>query len=36
MMLEVDNKGRDAKEVAKEWVAANKATWQPWVDAATK
>ncbi len=36
MMLEVDNKGRDVKDVAKEWVAANKAKWQPWVDAAMK
>jgi glycine betaine/proline transport system substrate-binding protein len=34
MMLQVDNKGRDVKEVVKEWVAANKAKWQPWVDAA--
>ncbi|MEN8197572.1 MAG: glycine betaine ABC transporter substrate-binding protein, partial [Pseudomonadota bacterium] len=36
MMLQVDNKGRDVKEVVKEWVAANKAKWQPWVDAAKK
>ncbi len=36
LMNEVDNKGRDVKEVVKEWVDANKAVWQPWVDAAMK
>jgi glycine betaine/proline transport system substrate-binding protein len=36
MMLEVDNKGRDAKVVAKEWVDAHEAMWQPWIDAAKK
>lgn len=36
MMLQIDNKGRDAKEVTNEWVEANKGKWQPWVDAALK
>ena len=34
MMLEIDNKGRDLHEVVTEWIANNKSTWQPWVDAA--
>ena len=34
LMLEIDNKGRDLEEVIAEWVAANEATWSPWVDAA--
>ncbi len=34
MMLEIDNKGRKLEEVVAEWVAANEATWKPWVDAA--
>jgi glycine betaine/proline transport system substrate-binding protein len=31
---EVDNKGRDIKEVIKEWMDQNEATWKPWVDQA--
>ena len=34
LMLEVDQKGRDLEEVVAEWVAANEATWTPWVEAA--
>ena len=34
LMLEIDNKGRDLEEVVAEWIAANEATWSPWVDAA--
>lgn len=34
MMLEVDNKGRDVKEVAKEWIEGNASTWEPWVESA--
>jgi glycine betaine/proline transport system substrate-binding protein len=33
-MVDVD--GRTLEEVAKEWVDANTAVWQPWVDAATQ
>ncbi|MEO0371624.1 MAG: ABC transporter substrate-binding protein [Pseudomonadota bacterium] len=33
MMLEIDQKGRDLEEVVAEWVAANEATWAPWVEA---
>ncbi|MEL7013521.1 MAG: ABC transporter substrate-binding protein [Pseudomonadota bacterium] len=33
MMLEIDQKGRDLEEVVAEWVAANEATWAPWVAA---
>jgi len=36
LMLEVDNKGRDVKEVVKEWIDGNQATWQPWIDAAAQ
>lgn len=35
-ILAVDNEGRDVGEVAVEWLANNEATWQPWIDAATK
>jgi len=35
-MLEIDNKGRELEEVVAEWIANNKSTWQPWVDAAMK
>ena len=34
LMLEIDNKGRDLEEVVAEWIAANEATWSPWVEAA--
>ena len=34
LMLEIDQKGRALKEVVAEWIAANEATWTPWVDAA--
>ena len=33
-MLEIDNKKRDLEEVVAEWIAANEATWSPWVEAA--
>ena len=34
LMLEIDNKKRDLDEVVDEWIAANEATWSPWVEAA--
>ena len=34
LMLEIDQKNRDLEEVIAEWIAANEATWSPWVDAA--
>ena len=34
LMLEIDSKGRDLEEVIAEWIAANEATWRPWVEAA--
>ncbi|MBD0864123.1 MAG: hypothetical protein GDA36_00150 [Rhodobacteraceae bacterium] len=34
LILEVDQNGRDVEEVVSEWMAANKSTWRPWVDAA--
>ena len=34
LMLEIDNKKRDLEEVVAEWIAANEATWSPWVEAA--
>lgn len=34
LMLEIDNKGRKLEEVVAEWIAANEATWAPWVKAA--
>ena len=34
LMLEIDNKKRDLEEVVAGWIAANEATWSPWVDAA--
>lgn len=33
LMLEIDQKGRDLEEVVAEWIAANEATWTPWVEA---
>lgn len=33
LMLEIDQKGRDLEEVVAEWIAANEATWSPWVEA---
>lgn len=30
LLVEVDLKGRDAREVAIEWLKANESTWQPW------
>lgn len=30
MILEVDQKGRSAEDVALEWVAKNEAVWMPW------
>ena len=34
LMLEIDLKKRDLKEVVAEWIDANEATWSPWVEAA--
>ena len=34
LMLEIDNRGRDLDEVVAEWIAANEASWSPWLDAA--
>lgn len=34
MMLRIDRDGEDLDKVVAEWVEANKAVWQPWVDAA--
>lgn len=34
LILEVDGNKRKVEEVIGEWVAANEATWKPWVDAA--
>lgn len=34
MMLAIDKNGQDLDTVVKEWVDANEAVWQPWVDAA--
>ena len=31
MILEVDQKGRTAEEVATEWVANNEAVWSTWL-----
>ena len=36
MILEIDQKGRALDEVVAEWITNHKATWQPWVDQATK
>jgi glycine betaine/proline transport system substrate-binding protein len=33
-IFEVDNNGRDVKDVAKEWLATNEARWKPWIEAA--
>ena len=35
LLLEVDYNKRDLEDVVSEWMAANEATWRPWVDAAT-
>ena len=35
LMLEVDNKGRDVKEVVKEWIDNNEGIWQAWITNAT-
>ena len=32
--LEVDNNGRDVKDVAKEWLAKNESVWRGWIKAA--
>lgn len=34
LMLEIDQKGRDLDVVIDEWLAANEATWAPWVETA--
>ena len=34
LILEVDQNGREVAEVVSEWLDANAAVWQPWVDAA--
>lgn len=34
LLLEIDFKKRELEEVVAEWMAANEATWKPWVDAA--
>lgn len=34
LMLEIDQRGRDLKEVVAEWIGNNKSTWQKWVDGA--
>jgi glycine betaine/proline transport system substrate-binding protein len=36
LAMAVETEGREAAEVAKEWVDQNKDVWQPWVDAALK
>jgi glycine betaine/proline transport system substrate-binding protein len=33
-IFEVDNNGRDVKDVAKEWLTKNEARWRPWIEAA--
>ncbi|MBL8711222.1 MAG: ABC transporter substrate-binding protein [Rhodospirillaceae bacterium] len=35
LMFEVDNKGRDIKEVVQEWMDQNESVWQNWVSKAT-
>ena len=34
-ILEVDNKGRDIKEVIAEWMNQNEGVWQDWINKAT-
>lgn len=34
LMMRIERNGESLDTVTKEWVEANKATWQPWVDAA--
>ena len=31
MILEVDQKGRTAEELAAEWIAKNEAVWTTWI-----
>ena len=33
-IFEVDNNGRDVKDVAKEWLAKNESLWRGWINAA--
>ena len=33
-IFEVDNNGRDVKDVAKEWLAKNESLWRGWIKAA--
>jgi len=33
MMLEIDQEGRELETVVAEWIEANEAKWQPWVEA---
>ena len=33
-IFEVDNNGRDVKDVAKEWLAKNESVWRGWIKAA--
>jgi glycine betaine/proline transport system substrate-binding protein len=35
LILEVDNKGRDIKEVIAEWMNQNESVWQDWINKAT-
>jgi glycine betaine/proline transport system substrate-binding protein len=35
LILEVDNKGRDIKEVIAEWMSQNESVWQDWINKAT-
>jgi glycine betaine/proline transport system substrate-binding protein len=35
LMFEVDNKGRDIKDVIKEWMDQNESVWQGWISKAT-
>ncbi|MCY4453247.1 MAG: ABC transporter substrate-binding protein [Immundisolibacterales bacterium] len=34
LLDEIDNKNRDLDEVIAEWIAANEATWSPWLESA--
>jgi len=35
LILEIDNKGRDIKEVIAEWMNQNEGVWQDWINKAT-
>lgn len=35
LILEVDNKGRDIKEVIAEWMSQNESVWQDWINKAS-